>query len=53
VAVGTKLVAGTNNYLPFLQLAAPNMTLLQISVATLIGSTVTLGLCSLFVRLPR
>lgn len=53
VLVGTKLVAGANSYLPFLQMAAPNSTLLQISLATLIGSTVTLGLCSLFVRLPR
>lgn len=53
VAVGTKLVSGANNYLPFLQLAAPNLTLMQISLATLIGSTVTLGICSLLVRLPR
>ena len=53
VVVGTRLVSGTNSYLPFLQLAAPNLTLLEISVATLVGSTVTLGICSLLVRLPR
>lgn len=53
VAVGTRLVSGANNYMPFLQMAAPNSTLLEIGLATLVGSTVTLGICSLLVRLPR
>jgi cell division protein FtsX len=53
LAVGTRLVAGANAYMPFLQMATPNLTLMEISLATLVGSLVTLGICSLLVRLPR
>lgn len=53
VAVGTRLVAGANSYLPFLQMATSNFMLLEIGLATLVGSMVTLGVCSLLVRLPR
>lgn len=53
LAVGTRLVAGANAYLPFLQMATPSFTLIEIGLATLVGSVVTLGACSLLVRLPR
>jgi cell division protein FtsX len=53
LVVGTRLVAGANSYLPFLQMATPNFTLMEISLATLVGSLATLGICSLLVRLPR
>ena len=53
LAVGTRLVSGANSYLPFLQMATPYTTLMEISLATLVGSVVTLGICSLVVRLPR
>ena len=59
-ALATALVLGAMTLQPALAATrtsgptpGPDQTLLQISLATLIGSTVTLGVCSLLVRLPR
>jgi hypothetical protein len=51
--VGGHLVPGVNSSLPFLQLGRPTDVVAGISLATLAGSVLALGTCSLLVRLPR
>lgn len=51
--VGSRVVPPVDNYLPFLQLGNATTSLGVISLATLATSIVALGMCSLFVRLPR
>ncbi|MDQ6743141.1 MAG: permease-like cell division protein FtsX [Candidatus Dormibacteraeota bacterium] len=53
VYVGGHLVPGVNSSLPFLQLGRPTDVVAGISLATLAGSVLALGTCSLLVRLPR
>jgi len=53
VYVGGHLVPGVNSSLPFLQLGRPADVVAGISLATLAGSVLALGTCSLLVRLPR
>ncbi len=52
-AMGTRVVPVINSYLPFLQLGNPTNSMALLSVLTLASSVLTLGFCSLMVRLPR
>jgi cell division protein FtsX len=51
--VGVRLVPAVDAALPFLQLGSAVQATGVIALATLVGSVVALGACSLMVRLPR
>jgi len=51
--VGQNVVPAVNSYLPFLQLGSAAGAVQAISLATLVSSVLTLGTCSMLVRLPR
>jgi cell division transport system permease protein len=53
IYVGAHLVPAVNGSLPFLQLGGAADAVRTISLATLAGSVMALGACSLLVRLPR
>jgi hypothetical protein len=53
IYVGGHLVPLVNGSLPFLQLGGAADAVRTISLATLAGSVMALGACSLLVRLPR
>jgi cell division protein FtsX len=51
--VGDHVVPAVNQYLPFLQLGSAADAVQLLSVTTLASSVLSLGVCSLLVRLPR
>jgi cell division transport system permease protein len=53
IYAGAHLVPAVNSSLPFLQLGMAADAVRSISLATLAGSVLALGACSLLVRLPR
>jgi cell division transport system permease protein len=51
--IGDHVVPAVNTYLPFLQLGDATAAVQALSLATLVSSLLSLGICSLLVRLPR
>jgi cell division transport system permease protein len=51
--IGDHVVPAVNTYLPFLQLGSAAAAVQALRLATLVGSLLSLGVCSLLVRLPR